>query len=200
MRRTATLVQTCDFMGSHPKRWLGLVAAILLPVQGWISSPYGYRVDPFTKQHSFHSGVDISSHYATAVKAALDGSVSFAGKRKGYGNLVVVDHRNSVQTYYGHLGKIFVEQGNNVVAGQAVGWSGMTGRSTGPHVHFEVRKKNSPVDPKSLNEKFFVCAENCFPVAMSSQIRCEGGSGFCQSEREGFGGERLLSRTFPPLE
>lgn len=126
---------------------IAIFITFVLPIQGWISSPFGMRTDPFTKQRAFHSGIDLSSRYAEAVKSVDRGEVAFAGKRSGYGRLVIVRHLDDTETYYGHLGKIFVEKGDKVVARQALGWSGMTGRSTGPHLHFEVRKEGRPVDP-----------------------------------------------------
>lgn len=142
--------------GAAPKnmrRWVVVrvfCVVLVLPVQGWVSSPFGLRHDPYTHRVAFHSGIDISSKYAEAVKAVRNGVISFAGKRAGYGNLVTVSHGDGLETYYGHLGRIFVASGESVVAGQALGWTGMTGRSTGPHVHFEVRKRGIPVSPSLL--------------------------------------------------
>lgn len=124
-----------------------------LPIYGMVSSPFGMRSDPYTRSPAFHSGVDISGKYALAVKSMKSGAVAFAGKRSGYGKLVIVSHGDGFETYYAHLGRIFVNVGENVVAGQALGWMGMTGRATGPHVHFELRRhgKPLPVDGGLLN-------------------------------------------------
>lgn len=123
----------------------------MLPVQGWISSPFGMRLDPFTRHHAFHSGIDISSKYATGIKTTAGGKVQFAGKRKGYGKLVVISHGDSIETYYGHLGRVFVKKGETVVGGQMVGWTGLTGRTTGPHVHYEIRINNVPINPMTAS-------------------------------------------------
>ncbi len=125
--------------------------AFMLPVQGWIASPFGMRHDPFTHRVAFHSGVDIDGAYATPVKAVAEGVVKFAGKKAGYGQLVIVGHKTGFETYYGHLGRIFVREGDGVVKEQAVGWMGLTGRTTGPHVHYEVRINDIPINPLRRN-------------------------------------------------
>lgn len=128
-------------------RIYALILIFALPVHGWISSPFGVRHDPFTSRQAFHSGVDIAQKYASAVKCVKPGDVTFAGKKTGYGNLVIINHENGLQIYYGHLGRIFVSPGQKVVEGQNLGWMGMTGRATGSHVHFEVRQNGFPIKP-----------------------------------------------------
>jgi len=130
-----------------------IAVLIILPIQGYVSSPFGLRFDPIAKEVRFHTGVDIASAYAVAVKAVDAGTVSFAGKKKGYGNLVIVKGEDDLDRYYGHLGRIFVGKNDNVVRGQVLGWTGLTGRTTGAHVHYEVRVKGVPVDP--FRENFF---------------------------------------------
>lgn len=128
-----------------------MLIAFILPAEGWISSPYGLRVDPFTKHWGFHRGVDVANHYAIAVKATESGTVLFAGKKTGYGKLVILEHNDGSQTYYGHLGRIFVGAGGSIAQGQLVGWMGMTGRATGAHVHYEVRQGGVAVDPAGVS-------------------------------------------------
>ena len=114
-----------------------------------LSSPYGPREDPTGRGTSFHAGLDFSAAAGTPIRAATDGTVTAAGWSGDYGNLVVVDQGNGVQTYYAHQidGAIIVEAGDQVTAGQQIGAVGQTGRSTGPHLHFEVRIDDEPVDP-----------------------------------------------------
>lgn len=117
------------------------------PLQAGQSSGYGWRKDPFRHRRKFHSGTDYPSSAGTPVAAAGDGVVSFAGRRGGYGNMVLIDHGGGVSTLYGHLRRIEVENSANVTAGDRIGQVGQTGRATGPHLHFEVRIDGRPVDP-----------------------------------------------------
>lgn len=112
-----------------------------------VSSRFGWRQDPLTGEASFHQGVDIAVAYGHDVKAAADGVVSFAGVQNGYGNTVVVDHQNGRQTRYAHLSQELVQAGDAVTEGQVLGKSGNSGRSTGPHLHFELLVNGQPVDP-----------------------------------------------------
>jgi murein DD-endopeptidase MepM/ murein hydrolase activator NlpD len=112
-----------------------------------VSSRFGWRQDPLTGETTFHKGVDIAVAYGRDVKAAADGVVSFAGVQNGYGNTVVVDHDGGRQTRYAHLSQELVRAGDVVSEGQVLGKSGNSGRSTGPHLHFEVLVNGRPVDP-----------------------------------------------------
>lgn len=132
--------------------WLGLANAapatgLVTPLAGEWGSGFGMRVDPFTGQDRMHQGVDVSAPEGTPIRAAADGVVSFAGNQGGFGNLVIVDHPNGLQTYYAHQSVIGVSVGEQVTAGMEIGTVGSTGRSTGPHLHFEVRHNGEPVDP-----------------------------------------------------
>jgi len=119
-----------------------------------ISSGFGYRRDPFTRRRAFHSGVDIDTEYGAEVRAAMDGTVTYAGWMGGYGKLVVVTNKNGYSTRYGHMSRINVRKGSKVRQGQLMGAAGSTGRSTGAHVHFEVRKNDRPLNPtKYVNSK-----------------------------------------------
>jgi murein DD-endopeptidase MepM/ murein hydrolase activator NlpD len=119
----------------------------LWPVVGGITGRFGERLDPFSGEGAFHTGVDISAQYGDAVHAAADGLVVEAGEHSGYGRLVVVDHGFGVTTWYGHLSSFTVPPGINVKRGDVVGYVGVSGRTTGPHVHYEVRINNAPVNP-----------------------------------------------------
>ena len=117
------------------------------PVGGPKTSNYGMRKHPVTGEHKLHSGMDIGAATGTPVHTVNAGRVSFAGWNGGYGNYVVVDHGNGMQTAYAHLSKIDVQAGQSVGARHILGKVGSTGMSTGPHLHFEVKKNGNFVDP-----------------------------------------------------
>jgi murein DD-endopeptidase MepM/ murein hydrolase activator NlpD len=112
-----------------------------------VSSKFGWRLDPLSGETKFHQGVDIAVAYGHDVKAAANGIVSFAGVQNGYGNTVVIDHEGGRQTRYAHLSQELVRAGDVVSEGQVLGKSGNSGRSTGPHLHFEMLVNGRPVDP-----------------------------------------------------
>lgn len=114
-----------------------------------VSSQYGVRIDPFTGAPRMHTGVDLAGNYGDSVGAAMSGTISWAARRNGYGNLVVVDHGNGIATYYAHLSAFAVVAGEKVDAAQLIGYVGSTGRSTGPHLHYEVRVNGYPIEPAS---------------------------------------------------
>lgn len=115
-------------------------ALLRLPVSGTISSNYGWRHDPIDGNLKHHSGVDIAVRSGTPVKSIAPGRVSFSGTRGGYGNLVIIEHDNGMVSLYGHNSLILVTVGENVDAHKTIALSGSTGRSTGPHLHFELWK------------------------------------------------------------
>jgi murein DD-endopeptidase MepM/ murein hydrolase activator NlpD len=117
------------------------------PVQGRLMGGFGDRQDPFSGEGAYHTGVDISAGMGTPVKSSADGRVQFAGNYYGYGRLVIINHGNNYQTYYAHLSKISVTEGQEVTRGEHIGDVGMSGRATGTHLHYEVRIGNSPVNP-----------------------------------------------------
>ena len=117
------------------------------PVRGWISSRFGYRVSPFTGRRELHKGLDIVNRAGTPVVVTADGQVVFAGYKGGYGKMVIVDHGLGKVTKYGHLSKIDVRNGDSVIRGQELGRLGNTGRSTGPHLHYEVVLNGKAVNP-----------------------------------------------------
>ncbi|PZP39890.1 MAG: hypothetical protein DI585_02710 [Pseudomonas fluorescens] len=112
-----------------------------------LSSPFGWRSDPFRKFRKWHGGMDIADKLQSPVIAAADGTVTFVGWRMGYGNLVELKHENGFTTRYGHLTRGTVKEGQRVNAGDLIALMGSTGRSTGSHLHFEVRKDDNPLNP-----------------------------------------------------
>ena len=119
----------------------------ILPAHGWISSGYRYRTDPFTKKRTFHAGIDISCPEGTPVYAPANGVVSFRGFRDGFGNMLVLNHGNELKTRYGHLYKFNVSKGQRVKRGDLIAYVGNTGRSTAPHLHFEIHKNEKSINP-----------------------------------------------------
>jgi len=120
----------------------------ILPTRGYFSRGFGMKVDPFTGNQQFHSGVDIANRTGTPVYASADGAVQFAGfSAGGLGNLIEIDHGYGYISRYGHLSKIKVVSGQNVTRGTLIGYIGSTGYSTGPHLHYEVMKNDRQVNP-----------------------------------------------------
>jgi murein DD-endopeptidase MepM/ murein hydrolase activator NlpD len=120
----------------------------LAPVDGgWLSSSFGWRIDPFTGQRSFHEGLDFPSEAGTPIAAAASGKVIFADVHPQYGKMVEIDHGNGLVTRYAHASRLFVKEGDLVVRGQKIATVGATGRATGPHLHFEVRLNGVPQNP-----------------------------------------------------
>lgn len=128
--------------------------ALPLPLAASVSSPFGYRADPFTGATRFHAGVDIQAAYGREVPSAGSGEVVFSGAQGGYGNTVVIEHQGGIRTRYAHLSSIQVEAGTRVNAGTVVGRVGSSGRSTGPHLHFEVLQDGRPVNPAVAATRF----------------------------------------------
>ncbi len=120
------------------------------PVKGWLTSLFGMRKSPFSGRRVFHEGIDIACRTGTPVTASADGIVSRAGIKSGYGKLVIIDHGYGYQTYYGHNSKIFVKVGQRVKRGEKIAAVGNTGRSTGPHLHYEVRVNGTPTNPRKF--------------------------------------------------
>lgn len=122
-----------------------------MPVQGGtVSSPFGYRTDPFTGKAAFHSGIDFTGGEGSDIYAVAGGVITWAGERTGYGNLVEINHGNGLYTRYAHARSVAVKVGDTVSTGQLVAYMGSTGRSTGPHLHYEVVKDGSAVDPATF--------------------------------------------------
>ncbi len=117
------------------------------PVNGWITSRFGYRKSPFTGKRSFHSGLDISNRPGTKIISTADGKVTYAAEKMYFGNLVIIDHGYGKVTKYAHNKKILVKKGQKVKRGDVIALMGNTGKSTGPHLHYEVRINGAPVNP-----------------------------------------------------
>ena len=156
------LIRNSSLVPSRQSPALGLVPSAdfahetvpsLWPVRGRVTEGFGQRLDPFSGEGVFHSGVDISVPYGTRVESGGDGIILQAAFSSGYGNEIVVDHGYGMTTKYGHLSKIFVVVGEEVKRGQVIGAVGMTGKTTGPHLHYEVLVNDTPVNPmKYLHE------------------------------------------------
>jgi murein DD-endopeptidase MepM/ murein hydrolase activator NlpD len=131
-------------LGQHELSFTGAGKAV---ANGWISSFFGTRYDPFTGRRAWHSGVDIVAKEGSKIKALAGGIVSFAGEKGGYGRLVEIDHGQGIATRYGHSKALLVKEGELVRKGQAIALLGSSGRSTGPHLHLEVHKDGTAVDP-----------------------------------------------------
>ncbi len=127
-----------SYLTSVPSIW---------PVKGWITSGFGYRISPFTHTLQFHEGVDIANAPGTPIIAPAEGYVLYTGWAHGYGNVIIIGHGYGISTVYGHLQKILVKQGQHVYRGEVIALLGSTGRSTGPHLHYEVRVNGVPVNP-----------------------------------------------------
>ena len=117
---------------------------------GHLSSPFGIRKDPFLNRMSMHAGIDIADEYGSIIRSAGQGTVVYAGSRAGYGRMVEVDHGNGVTSRYGHMSKVLAKKGEKVTKGSILGKVGSSGRSTGPHLHFETRIRNKAVNPYSF--------------------------------------------------
>ena len=119
----------------------------LWPVEGQVTGSFGERIDPFNGEGAFHSGVDIGSNYGHSVIAPADGVVTFADFMGGYGKALMIDHGHGISTRYGHLSGYAVTIGQHIHRGDVIGYVGLSGRSTGPHLHYEVRINDTPVNP-----------------------------------------------------
>jgi murein DD-endopeptidase MepM/ murein hydrolase activator NlpD len=129
-----------SFLQSTPSVW---------PTRGWVTSGFGYRESPFTGLREKHEGWDIGARSGSAVRATADGMITVAGRERGYGKLIEIDHGYGVVTRYGHNSKNLIRVGSKVKRGQIVALVGDTGRSTGPHLHYEVIVNGVPANPKN---------------------------------------------------
>lgn len=128
-----------------PKGW---------PIQGNITSSFGYRSHPITMSYEYHYGIDISGEPGTLISAPADGIVRYAGWQQGYGLSVLINHGFGFSTLYGHMSEINVKEGESVIRGKPIGKVGSTGTSTGPHLHYEVWEYGSPVNPMKYMEHY----------------------------------------------
>jgi murein DD-endopeptidase MepM/ murein hydrolase activator NlpD len=130
-----------SLLASTPSIW---------PARGWVTSDFGTRIDPYTAERKMHQGLDIATPHGQPVYTPSDGTVVFSGTEGGYGKVLVIDHGYGVKTRYGHLAEIFVRTGDRVARGDKVAAVGNTGRSTGPHLHYEVRVNGIPENPRKF--------------------------------------------------
>ncbi len=148
---------TSNFTGD----WTELAdAPSMWPVEGRVASSFGERQDPINGEGAFHTGVDIDAPYGTPVRAAGDGEVTGAAMGAGYGREITLDHGHDVMTLYGHLSAVAVVPGQHVTRGQIIGYVGESGRATGPHLHYEVRLHDVPVNPYKYLRVTFEQATN----------------------------------------
>lgn len=139
----ATLLKSLE-----DKRSILSATPSLRPVNGWISSNFGYRVSPFTGRKEFHKGLDIATKEGTPIIAPADGVVTYSANKWLMGNMITIDHGYGMITNYGHIKQLIKKKGNKVKRGDVIALVGNTGRSTGPHVHYEVRLNGVPVNPQ----------------------------------------------------
>jgi murein DD-endopeptidase MepM/ murein hydrolase activator NlpD len=132
---------------NNMERAYALGEAFSKPLRGRLTSRYGYRRDPFTGKRAFHRGVDIASTVGAPVYAAQAGRIVYTGLRFGYGKVVIIEHRFGYRTLYGHLDAVEVSRGQRIASGHRIGRVGNSGRSTGPHVHFEIWLNQRTIDP-----------------------------------------------------
>jgi len=130
-----------SLLASTPSIW---------PTRGWVTSDFGTRIDPYTAERKMHQGMDIASPHGQMVYTPSDGTVVFLGTEGGYGKVLVIDHGYGVKTRYGHLSEVNVHLGDRVKRGDKVASVGNTGRSTGPHLHYEVRVNGIPENPRKF--------------------------------------------------
>ena len=128
-----------------------LTVNIAKPIEkGYISSHFGYRVSPITQKYSLHKGIDIPANENTKIYAVAAGTVTYAGYHRDYGYMVIVNHANGTSTVYAHASSLCVSSGDSVVAGETIALVGNTGWSTGPHLHFEIHRNGSTIDPLTI--------------------------------------------------
>jgi murein DD-endopeptidase MepM/ murein hydrolase activator NlpD len=140
--------QIAAYQSANPGDVKAFKGRFLLPVHGRFSSGFGMRYHPILHKSRMHTGQDIAAGSGTPILAAAPGRVISAGYRNGYGNTVVLDHGGGISTLYGHCSRLFVSSGQRIQQGQKIAAVGSTGLSTGPHLHFEVRVKGKPVNPR----------------------------------------------------
>ena len=141
-------IRAAELAKARSKRnWVRGSGIMAFPSNGRISSPFGFRIHPKLGYRRMHTGMDFAAGYGSPIRAADSGTVIFAGWYGGYGYAVIINHGKGITTLYAHSSKLYVSEGESVKRGQAIAAIGSTGLSTGPHLHFEVRKNGTPVNP-----------------------------------------------------
>lgn len=138
-----------EFLQNRTQELYELLEGIPLgfPLSGNLTSSFGWRKNPFGRGYEFHTGIDLEAPEGTPIIATAKGVVVFAGKYYEYGNTIIIKHPNDYYTLYGHLSKFAVKEGEEVKSGQIIGYVGNSGRSTGPHLHYEIIRKNKSLNP-----------------------------------------------------
>lgn len=129
------------------RREIARATPSLFPLAGWISSGFGYRRHPYDGRYLFHRGVDIVAEPGTPVRAPGDGMIVYSGRRRGYGKVIIIDHGLGIRTLFAHCSRLFRTKGMRVKRGDTLAEVGSTGRTTGPHLHYEIRKNRKAVNP-----------------------------------------------------
>ena len=198
-----TLVRDLKISGEQAELRHEVLASIPSrpPAKGWLSSAFGVRQSPFHSGEKMHNGVDIAADVGTPVFATADGVVTFAGLNGGYGKYLRINHGFGISTRFAHSGELLVKKGQRIRRGDQIAVIGLTGRTTGPHVHYEVLIHDQPVDP----EQFFIeatLAKEPAPLALAAASAPMGGDTDLPQEEAadadhgwrsmGLAGERLL--------
>ncbi len=145
--QTKSLTALIMHLEDQTARLLGTPS--IAPTKGWATSGFGYRTSPFTGNREFHRGLDIAGRIGTPIKAPADAQVLFVGRRRALGNTVVLSHGYGVDSIYGHLADVLVKPGQKVKRGDQIATMGTTGRSTGPHLHYQIEVAKKPVNPRN---------------------------------------------------
>lgn len=134
---------------SQQKSFINSIPSVT-PIEGWVASNFGWRISPFTGLRTIHKGVDLAASTGTPILSPADGVVIFSGAKAGFGNFIMIAHGYGIVSRYGHNAQNMVQAGQRVSRGEQIGTVGMTGRTTGPHLHYEVWLNSKPVDPKKF--------------------------------------------------
>lgn len=158
--RNSSVEVTWGADASRPAEATPPASSMQWPVEGRVTANYGWRNNPYTGERTFHEGVDVAAASGSPVKACWDGVVSYVGNKPGYGNVVVMDHPNGWQSVYAHNNDFSVKAGETIKAGEEIATVGNTGRSTGPHVHFELRHQGTAFDPMKVQNSLAAGSAN----------------------------------------
>jgi hypothetical protein len=157
------VLQDNNWIRSIPATW---------PAKGWVIASYGWRVDPLTREKTWHYGIDIANHVGTFIVATAQGTITYADSNGAWGNVLVIDHGNSIQTRYAHLLNFRVKVGQKVKKGELIAEMGTTGQTTGPHLHYELIVDGIPIDPvKFFSENFLSISDKGIgPIVSTTQF------------------------------
>ncbi len=150
MQKPAPIVETDELAYVNPEE-----NSMAMPLEGNVSSGFGWRLDPYNGKPSWHNGVDVRADAGSAIKSADAGIVTFAGYDEEFGNMIVVEHASGLKTIYAHAQSLNVEAGEAVLKGTEIARVGSSGRASGPHLHFEIRKNDMPINPESVYPQYF---------------------------------------------